>query len=167
VVDYLPSPVDIFSIEGTDPDDEEKKLRRQVGDDEPVAALAFKIMTDPYVGKLVYFRVYSGTFKRGVTVYNPRTRNKERIGRLLQMHANQREERDEIYSGDIAAGVGLRNLVTGDNPADPPAGLFPYPVCVMRLPLFLDIIAVNLGGCLAGQSINVGGLSDALVEQQL
>ena len=139
VIDYLPSPVDIFTIEGHDIDDEEVKLTRQVGDDEPVAALAFKIMTDPYVGKLVYFRVYSGTFKRGVTVYNPRTRNKERIGRLLQMHANQREERDEIFSGDIAAGVGLRNIVTGDTLCDPDHPIvlesmhFPEPVIAMAI----------------------------------
>jgi len=110
---YMPSPVDIWDIQGTDPKTE-KAVTRHCGDDEPFSALVFKIMNDPYVGKLSFFRVYSGTAEKGASVYNPRTRNRERLGRLLQMHANSREERDQIYSGDIAAAVGLKNVTTGD-----------------------------------------------------
>ncbi len=113
IVEYLPSPLDIWSIEGKDPDSDEKKSVH-AGDTEPFTALAFKIMNDPYVGKLTFFRVYSGTAKTGMTIYNPRTRKTERFGRLLQMHANSREERDTIYSGDIAAAVGLKDVTTGD-----------------------------------------------------
>ena len=113
VVDYLPCPVDIWDINGTHPDTGEA-ITRHVGDQQPFSALVFKIMTDPYVGKLYYFRVYSGVAQQGMTVFNPRTAKRERLGRLLQMHANQREEREEIFSGDIAAAVGLRNVTTGD-----------------------------------------------------
>jgi len=113
VLEYLPSPVDIWEVKGTAPVTEEPVVRH-VGDNQPFAALAFKIMTDPYVGKLTFFRVYSGTAARGMTVYNPRTRKKERLGRILQMHANTREERDAVFSGDIAAAVGLKNITTGD-----------------------------------------------------
>ena len=113
VVNYLPSPVDVWSIQGTDPVSEEKKSVH-VGDNEPFSALAFKIMNDPYVGKLTFFRVYSGTATTGMTIYNPRTRRNERFGRLMQMHANSREERENIYSGDIAAAVGLKDVTTGD-----------------------------------------------------
>ena len=113
VVDYLPSPVDIWDITGSDPATG-AELTRHAGDMQPFAALVFKIMSDPFVGKLYYFRIYSGVAKQGMTVLNPRTGKKERLGRLLQMHANSREERDEIYSGDIAAAVGLRNVTTGD-----------------------------------------------------
>ena len=113
VVDYIPSPIDIWDVEGIDPKTE-KELKRHVGDDQPFAALAFKIMTDPYVGKLTFFRVYSGTANKGMSVYNPRTKKRERLGRILQMHANSREERDAVFSGDIAAAVGLKNITTGD-----------------------------------------------------
>jgi len=113
VIAYLPSPVDIWEVKGTHPTTEEP-IVRHVGDNQPFAALAFKIMTDPYVGKLTFFRVYSGTAARGMTVYNPRTRKRERLGRILQMHANTREERDAVFSGDIAAAVGLKNITTGD-----------------------------------------------------
>ena len=113
VVDYLPSPVDIWDINGTDPVTGQA-ITRHVGDLQPFSALVFKIMSDPYVGKLYYFRVYSGVASQGMTVYNPRTGKRERFGRLLQMHANQREEHEEIFSGDIAAAVGLRNVTTGD-----------------------------------------------------
>ncbi len=113
VLDYLPSPVDIFDIEGMDPNTEEQKTAH-VGDDQPFAALVFKIMSDPFVGKLAYFRVYSGRADRGMSVVNPRTRKTERLGRILQMHANSREERDTVFSGDIAAAVGLKNVTTGD-----------------------------------------------------
>jgi elongation factor G len=113
VIKYLPSPIDIWDISGKDPKTQET-ITRHVGDSQPFAALAFKVMSDPYVGKLVFFRVYSGTAKQGMTVYNPRTNQKGRLGRLLQMHANSREERDEIFSGDIAAAVGLKDVTTGD-----------------------------------------------------
>ena len=117
VIDLLPSPLDIPPAEGMDPFTEEK-VYRKAGDTEPFVAIAFKIMNDPYVGKLTFFRVYSGVAVRGMTVYNPRTRKRERLGRVLQMHANAREERDEIFSGDIAAAVGLKNVVTGDTICD-------------------------------------------------
>lgn len=113
VTDYLPSPLDIWDINGTDPVSG-TPITRHVGDLQPFSALVFKIMSDPFVGKLYYFRVYSGTAKQGMTVYNPRTGKRDRMGRLLQMHANQREEHEEIFSGDIAAAVGLHNVTTGD-----------------------------------------------------
>jgi elongation factor G len=114
VVDYLPSPLDIPPVEGIHLGKEEKKEIRQASDDEPFAALAFKVVSDPYVGKLIYLRVYSGTLRAGSTVYNSTRRKKERIGRLLQMHANHRAEREAIYTGDIVAAVGLRETHTGD-----------------------------------------------------
>ncbi len=113
VIDYLPSPIDIWSIDGIDPATEKTKTIH-VGDDQPFVGLIFKIMNDPYVGKLSFFRVYSGVAKVGMMIYTPRTRKTERLGRILQMHANTREERDAVYSGDIAAAVGLRTATTGD-----------------------------------------------------
>ena len=113
VINYLPSPVDTWSIEGIEPSSEKKKSIH-VGDDQPFAGLVFKIMNDPYVGKLSFFRVYSGIAQAGMTLYNPRTKQKERLGRILQMHANSREERKAVYSGDIAAAVGLKTATTGD-----------------------------------------------------
>ena len=113
VTDYLPSPLDIWDIKGTNPDTGEA-ITRHVGDLQPFSALVFKIMTDPFVGKLYYFRVYSGVATQGMTMLNPRTGKRERMGRLLQMHANSRIEREEIFSGDIAAAVGLKNVTTGD-----------------------------------------------------
>ena len=117
IVDYLPSPVDIWEVQGTNPDTDQPDTR-EVGDEVPFSALAFKIMNDPYVGKLIYFRVYSGVATSGAIVYNPRTRKRERLGRILQMHANKREERKEIYSGDIAAAVGFKDVRTGDTLCD-------------------------------------------------
>jgi elongation factor G len=113
VVHYLPSPVDIPPVEGTVPGGEEK-LVRHAADDEPVSALVFKITTDPFVGQLAFLRVYSGRLQHGDTVYNPRRDRRERISRLLQMHANKREEITEACAGDIAAAVGLRSVSTGD-----------------------------------------------------
>ena len=113
VVDFLPSPVDVPPIEGMRPGTEEK-LTRPPRDDAPFAALIFKIMTDPFVGQLAFMRVYSGTLKNGDTVYNPRRDRRERIGRLLKMHANKREEISEVRAGDIAAAVGLKSVSTGD-----------------------------------------------------
>jgi elongation factor G len=113
VVDYLPSPADIASVEGTNPGGEEKVVR-EASDGAPFSALVFKIMTDPFVGQLAFLRVYSGSTKSGETVYNPRHERRERISRLLKMHANKREEISEVYAGDIAAAVGLKTVSTGD-----------------------------------------------------
>jgi len=118
IVDYLPSPVDIPPVEGADIDDPEKVLTRKASDNEPFSALVFKIMTDPYVGQLAFFRVYSGTLKSGDSVYNVAKGRKERIGRLLRMHANKREEIQEIVAGDICAAVGLKTVATGDTICD-------------------------------------------------
>src|SRR6185369_7902049 len=118
VVDYLPSPLDVPPIEGSDVDDSEKTLIRHPSDKEPFSALVFKIMTDPYVGQLAFFRVYSGSLKSGDSVYNVAKRRKERIGRLLRMHANKREDIQEIMAGDICAAVGLKTVSTGDTICD-------------------------------------------------
>ena len=118
VVDYMPAPTDIADIKGINPDTEEEETRPS-SDDEPFAALAFKIATDPYVGKLCFFRVYSGVLQKGSTVLNSGKGQTERIGRILQMHANDRKDIDEIYAGDIAAAVGLKNTTTGDTLCDP------------------------------------------------
>src|SRR5947209_9948719 len=118
IVDYLPSPLDVPPIEGADVDDPEKVLVRHASDKDPFAALVFKIMTDPFVGQLAFFRVYSGTLKSGDSVYNVAKGRKERIGRLLRMHANKRAEIQEILAGDICAAVGLRTVSTGDTICD-------------------------------------------------
>ena len=118
VVDYLPSPLDVPPIKGVDVADPDKVLVRHASDAEPFAALVFKIMTDPYVGQLAFFRVYSGTLKSGDSVFNVAKGRKERIGRLLRMHANKREEIQEILAGDICAAVGLRTVSTGDTICD-------------------------------------------------
>jgi elongation factor G len=118
VVDYLPSPLDIPPVEGHDIDDPEKIVIRHASDKEPFSALVFKIMTDPYVGQLAFFRVYSGILKSGDSVYNVAKRRKERIGRLLRMHANKREDIQEILAGDICAAVGLKTVSTGDTICD-------------------------------------------------
>ncbi len=117
VVEFLPSPVDIPPVAGTD--DHERPVERKADDSEKFAALAFKIMTDPYVGQLIFFRVYSGVINSGDTIYNPIKGKKERVGRLLQMHANERAEIKEVRAGDIAAAVGLREATTGDTLCDP------------------------------------------------
>jgi elongation factor G len=119
VVDFLPSPVDVPAIVGLDPTKaEETPIERPASDDAPFSALAFKIMTDPFVGQLTFFRVYSGVMASGATVYNATKQKSERIGRLLKMHANKREEIKEVYAGDIAAAVGLRSVSTGDTICD-------------------------------------------------
>jgi elongation factor G len=118
VVDYLPSPLEVPPVEGTDVDDPTKTLTRKASDSEPFSALVFKIMTDPYVGQLAFFRAYSGGLKAGDSVFNVAKGRKERIGRLLRMHANKREEIHEIYAGDICAAVGLRTVSTGDTICD-------------------------------------------------
>ena len=113
IVDFMPAPTDIEAIKGVNPDTEKDEVRHS-SDDEPFAALAFKIATDPFVGKLCYFRVYSGILNTGTTVYNSVKDNRERMGRILQMHANHREDIETVYAGDIAAAVGLKNTTTGD-----------------------------------------------------
>ncbi len=117
IVDYMPAPTDVPAIKGVDPDTDEE-VERHASDDEPFAALAFKIATDPFVGKLCFFRVYSGTLQKGSAVYNSVKGNRERVGRILQMHANDRKDLDIVYSGDIAAAVGLKNTTTGDTLCD-------------------------------------------------
>ncbi len=117
IVDFMPSPLDIPPIKGTNPQTGEED-QRPADDDAPFSALAFKIMTDPYVGRLSFFRVYSGTAEAGSTVINPVKRQRERLGRILQMHANHREDIDKVYTGDIAAAVGLKNTTTGDTLCD-------------------------------------------------
>ncbi len=117
IVDFMPAPTDIEAIKGVNPDTEEEEVRHS-SDDEPFAALAFKIANDPFVGTLCFFRVYSGTVNAGTTVYNTVKDNKERMGRILQMHANHREDIETVYAGDIAAVVGLKNTTTGDTLCD-------------------------------------------------
>lgn len=138
VVDYLPSPIDIPPIGGVNPDNEEK-IDRKASDTEPFSALAFKVATDPFVGQIIFFRVYSGTLTAGSYVYNPRTRNKERIGRILRMHANDREEVKKVYAGEIAAAVGLKDTITSDtlcdeeHPIELYRIIFPEPVIQLRV----------------------------------
>jgi len=139
VLDYLPSPLDIESIRGTAVGDPEKVMERHADDKEPFSSLAFKVMTDPFVGKLTFFRVYSGTLTKGSYVFNSTKGKKERIGRLLQMHANSREEIDIVYAGDIAAAVGLKDTTTGDtlcdeaNPIILESMTFPEPVIELAI----------------------------------
>src|SRR5205085_2608561 len=128
VVDYLPSPIDIPATEGHDVEHPEKKLVRRTADDEPFSALAFKIMADPFVGQLTFIRVYSGQLKTGDSVLNITRGRTERIGRLLKMHANKREEISEIFAGDICACVGLKNVTTGDT------------ICSEKAPIALESI---------------------------
>ena len=118
VIDYLPSPVDIPDVDGTDPDDHDKHLSRKADDGEKFSALAFKLMTDPFVGQLTFVRVYSGVLSKGDTVFNAVKGKKERIGRIVQMHANERIEIEEIRAGDIAACVGLKDVTTGETLCD-------------------------------------------------
>ena len=138
VVDYLPAPTDIPPIPGINPDTDEH-LVRHADDKEPFAALAFKVATDPFVGQIIFFRVYSGSLAAGSYVYNPRTRNKERIGRILRMHANDREEVKQVFAGEIAAAVGLKDTITSDticdenNPIELNRIVFPEPVIQLRI----------------------------------
>ncbi len=134
IVAYLPSPVDLPPTEGFKPGDEEVVMERDHNDMEPFSALAFKIMTDPHVGKLTYFRVYSGHMSKGDTILNTVTGKKERIGRILKMHANHREDVDDVFAGDIVAGIGFKSTTTGDTLSDPSSPIqlesmeFPAPV---------------------------------------
>jgi elongation factor G len=138
VVDYLPSPIDIVDVQGTNPDSKQPDTRA-ADDNAPFSALAFKIWTDPYAGRLIFFRTYSGKIAKGQTVYNPRNNKRERIGRLLEMHANHRQEIETCYSGDIGALVGLKNVTTGDTICDEDHPIllesitFPEPVISMAI----------------------------------
>ena len=118
IIEYMPSPLDIEAIKGTDPDDPEVELERHPSDDEPFSALAFKIMVDPFVGKLAFFRVYSGHLEAGSYVMNSTKQKRERLGRIMMMHANHREEVDHIYTGEIAGAVGFKDTTTGDTLCD-------------------------------------------------
>jgi elongation factor G len=137
VIELMPSPQDVPAIDGVD--EKGQPAERHPGDDEPFSALAFKLMTDPYVGQLTFIRVYSGTLKKGDAVYNPVKGKKERIGRIVLMHANDRHEVDELHAGDIAACVGLKDVTTGDTLCDPDAIItlermeFPEPVISLAI----------------------------------
>src|ERR687887_178687 len=139
VVNYLPSPAEVPPVTGHKPGDEGAPIERKPEDTEPFAALAFKIMSDPYVGKLTYFRVYSGTLKAGSRVYNATKDRKERIGRLLQMHANHREDKQAVFAGDIVAAVGLRDTATGDTLCDPD-----HPIILERMEFPEPVIEVAI-----------------------
>ncbi|MGB5810238.1 MAG: elongation factor G [Polyangiales bacterium] len=139
VVNFLPSPMDVPPIQGVDPSDPEKVLERPASDDEPFSALAFKIVNDPFVGQLTFFRVYSGVLEAGTGVFNSTKGKRERIGRLLQMHANNREELKEIRAGNIAAGVGLKTATTGDTLCDSRA-----PVILERMDFPEPVISVAI-----------------------
>ncbi|MBK7926118.1 MAG: elongation factor G [Bryobacterales bacterium] len=128
VVHYLPSPLEVPSVQGINPDNKEETLTRKASDDEPFSALIFKIMTDPFVGQLCFLRVYSGFMNTGDTVFNPGKNKRERVGRLVKMHANKREEIQEIRAGDICAAVGLKTIVTGDT------------ICAEAAPVVLEAI---------------------------
>ena len=138
VVDYMPSPLDVPAIKGINPDTDEEE-NRESDDNKPFASLAFKIATDPFVGKLCFFRVYSGTLDAGSAVYNSTKDNNERIGRILQMHSNKREDIEKVYAGDIAAAIGLKNTTTGDTLCDAKAPIilesmvFPDPVISLAI----------------------------------
>src|SRR5207248_2210659 len=144
VIDYLPSPMEVPPVEGVEPDKASENgggrpSVRHADDNEPFAALAFKIMADPYVGKLTYFRVYSGRLEAGSRILNVNTGRTERIGRILMMHANEREEVKEVHAGDIAAAVGIKQVVTGDTLAAPDKPIkletneFPEPVITVAI----------------------------------
>jgi elongation factor G len=138
VVDYMPSPLDVPAINGVNPDTDEEETR-PAGDENPFAALAFKILSDPFVGKLCFFRVYSGKLEAGSYVYNSTKKKRERIGRILQMHANHRSEIDMVYSGDIAAAVGLKDTTTGDTLCDDD-----YPVILESMEFPEPVISVAI-----------------------
>ncbi|MEQ1949250.1 MAG: elongation factor G [Bryobacteraceae bacterium] len=155
VVDYLPSPLDVPAVEGTDVDDKEKKLVRPSSDSEPFSALVFKIMTDPFVGQLAFIRVYSGKLNSGESVYNVAKGRKERIGRLVKMHANKREDITEVLAGDICAAVGLKSVITGDTICDEKAPVilesidFPAPVIQLAIEPKTKVDQEKLGMAIA------------------
>jgi len=139
ITDFLPSPVDVNHVVGFDPKDEDKKIERQTNDNAPLCGLAFKIVADPFVGKLAYYRVYSGTMQAGSYVLNSTKNKKERITRILQMHSNQREEIPETYAGEIVALVGLKDTTTGDTLCD-----LDHPVCLENMVFPEPVIKVAI-----------------------
>jgi len=159
VVEYLPSPLDLPPVEGVHPRTGDT-VERVAADDEPFAALAFKIMTDPHVGKLVYFRAYSGTLDKGSAVLNARTGSKERIGRILEMHANDREDRDDVRAGDIVAGIGLKNTRTGDTLCAPD-----HPIVLEQLEFPLPVIHVAVEPRSKADQDKMGRALGALAEE--
>jgi elongation factor G len=159
VVDYLPSPLDVPPVDGTDVSGD-KELVRNADDSEPFAALAFKIMSDPYVGKLTYFRVYSGTLTTGSAVLNATKDRKERIGRILQMHANHREDLDAVFSGDIVAAVGLKNTTTGETLCDPT-----HPIVLERMEFPEPVISVAIEPKTKADQDKLGKALGALSEE--
>ncbi|MGZ4678120.1 MAG: elongation factor G [Acidimicrobiia bacterium] len=159
VVDYLPSPLDVKAIAGTDVKGE-KEMSRQADDSEPFSALAFKIMSDPYVGKLTYFRVYSGTLESGASVLNATKDKKERVGRILQMHANHREDKDAVFAGDIVAAVGLKNTTTGDTLCDPS-----HPIVLERMEFPEPVISVAIEPKTKADQDKLGKALGALSEE--
>jgi elongation factor G len=159
VIDYLPSPLDVPSIQGVDPKTE-TEMSRDADPNAPFSALAFKVMSDPFVGKLTYFRVYSGTLKAGDRVLNTTTGKTERIGRILQMHANHREEREEIWAGEIAAGVGLKQTTTGDTLAVESA-----PIVLERMTFPEPVISVAIEPKTKGDQDKLGAGLARLAEE--
>jgi elongation factor G len=159
VIDYLPSPLDVPSIQGIDPKTE-AEMSRDADPNAPFSALAFKVMSDPFVGKLTYFRVYSGTLKAGDRVLNTTTGKTERIGRILQMHANHREEREEIWAGEIAAGVGLKQTTTGDTLAVESA-----PIVLERMTFPEPVISVAIEPKTKGDQDKLGAGLARLAEE--
>jgi len=158
VLDYLPSPLDVPPITGEDKGGNE--VSRAASDDEPFSALAFKIMTDPHVGRLTYFRVYSGTFSKGDMVLNTRTSNKERVGRILEMHANDRVDKDGVATGDIAAGIGIKNTRTGDTLCDPA-----HPITLENLDFPTPVIEVAVEPKSKADQEKMGKALQALAEE--
>jgi len=158
VIDYLPSPLEVPPISGEDKAGNE--VSRKASDDEPFAALAFKIMTDPHVGRLTYFRVYSGTFEKGDVVLNTRTSNKERVGRILEMHANDRVDKDAVATGDIAAGIGIKNTRTGDTLCDPA-----HPITLENLDFPTPVIEVAVEPKSKADQEKMGKALQALAEE--
>jgi len=159
VVDYLPSPLDVPPVVGSDPKGAEV-LERRPDDAEPFAALAFKIMSDPYVGKLTYFRVYSGSLAAGATVLNSTKGRKERIGRILQMHANHREDKQAVFTGDIVAAVGLKSTTTGDTLCDPG-----HPIVLERMEFPEPVISVAIEPKTKADQDKLGKALAALAEE--
>jgi len=160
VVDYLPSPVDVPAIMGNDPRHEEHELAREPSDDEPFAALAFKIMSDRHIGKLTYFRVYSGKLAAGNQVLNATKDRKERVGRILQMHANHREDKEGVFAGDIVAVVGLKNTTTGDTLCDPT-----HPIVLERMEFPEPVISVAIEPKTKADQDKLGKALGALSEE--
>ena len=159
VVDYLPSPIDLPPVEGVHPRTGDT-VERGADDSAPFAALAFKIMTDPHVGKLTYFRAYSGILEKGSAVMNSRTENKERIGRILEMHANDREDRDDVRTGDIVAGIGLKNTRTGDTLSAPD-----HPIVLEQLEFPRPVIHVAVEPRSKADQDKMGRALGALAEE--